>query len=99
MFKRLYPFEEINPQNVTLDQLVVNMAKKIENGAMNLQDVAYFFTTHELIFFNPETKMYSGNFFEPGFKNELLEFRTFRSCSCDCGPLSEPCNMLGPGSK
>lgn len=98
-FTRLYPFEHIHPEQTSVKDVLIHIGKGLDNGTLTSKEVIDFLSSAKLVFHNTNTKMLSAWFFEQPDSHERAYFHCVRSCSCECGPLSEPCNEQGPGSK
>lgn len=100
-FSRANPYENIgNAANKNLRQLIIDLGKKLEANEVTDEELVRFFQHHKLVFDNPRTGMPSSAFWEPEYAPEKVRMIAYGiSCSCLCGPVEEPCNQLGPGSK
>lgn len=97
-FLRGNPFSKFST-NGNLKNFILDLAEKIKKDEITNEELVTFFKSHKLIFDNERTGAPSSNFFEPEYSPEKVRFIGVVSCSCLCGPLSEPCNQEGPGSK
>lgn len=100
-FFRHNPYESIgNSDDKNLRQLIIDLGKKLEANEVTDEELVRFFQHHKLVFDNPRTGMPSSAFWEPEYAPEKVRMIAYGiSCSCLCGPVEEPCNQLGPGSK
>lgn len=98
-FSRLYPYEHIHPHNTSLKDVLIHIGKGLEEGRLTQKEVVDFLSSAKLVFLNTKTNMDSAWFWEQEDSHERAYFHCIRSCSCECGPLSEPCNEQGPDSK
>jgi len=100
-FFRHNPYESIgNAEGKMLRQLIIDLGKKLEANEVTDGELVQFFQHHKLVFDNPRTGMPSADFRESEFSPDKVRLIAYGiSCSCLCGPIEEPCNQLGPGSK
>lgn len=99
-FARWNPYKSIgNEPEKTLRQLIIELGPKLEKGEVTDEELVTFFQQHRLVFDNTKTGQPSSWFHEEGDSYSRARFWCTISCSCNCGPLDDPCNQLGPGSK
>jgi hypothetical protein len=99
-YERMSPYRSIgNRKDKNLRQLIIDLGKKLEAGEVTDQELVDFFQFHKLVYDNPRTGMLSSAFWEPEYSPDKVRMVCFISCSCECGPMDDPCNQLGPGSK
>lgn len=98
-FLRLNPFSKFENDGKNLRQLIIDLGKKLEANEITDEELVVFFRSHKLVFDNSRTGMPSSVFSEPEYSPDKVRMITSISCSCFCGPMDEPCNQLGPGSK
>ena len=98
-WERFNPYQSIGNKGKNLRQLIIDLGKKLENNEVTDEELVRFFSSHRLVFDNPRTGMPSSAFWEPEYSPDRVRMVSFVTCSCQCGPMDEPCNQLGPGSK
>lgn len=99
-FSRPNPYFSIgNSYGKPAREVLIELGKKLESGQVTDEELVQFFGAHRLVFINDKTGMASSWWFEQSNSYSKATFACVRSCSCECGPLSNPCNELGPGSK
>lgn len=99
-FERNSPYRNIgNTRDKTAKQLIIELGDKLKAGSVTDTELVQFFGSHKLVFMNEKTGMHSVWWHEEKDSHMKAQFVCFQSCSCDCGPLDDPCNQLGPGSK
>ncbi len=99
-FSRPNPYGSIgNEPGKPARELIIELGKKLEAGAVSNEELVNFFNGHRLVFANSTTKQLSSWWPEQLNSYEGAFFTCVVSCSCLCGPLSDPCNQQGLGSK
>lgn len=98
-FKRLYVYAHFHKQGATAKEVLISIGKGLETGDISIEDAVNFLNASKLVFHNTKTNMFSQWFYEEPDSYSRAIFHNATSCSCLCGPLSEPCNEQGPGSK
>jgi hypothetical protein len=97
---RYNPYASIgNAPDKNLRQLIIDLGKKLEANEVTDEELVTFFSHHKMVWDNPRTGMLSSAFWEPEYSPAKVRMVAAISCSCECGPMDEPCNQLGPGSK
>jgi hypothetical protein len=98
-YTRVYPYRHINDPTKPVHETFSNIAEGLRTGKLSGKEVADFLGSHSFLFMNTETNMPSSQWHEQPDSNNRAYFHCRISCSCECGPLSEPCNEQGPSSK
>lgn len=98
-FLRSDPFSKFENDGKNLRELIIDLGKKLQTDEITDEELVIFFRSHKLVFDNERTGMPSSVFSEPEYSPSKVRMITAISCSCACGPMNEPCNQLGPGSK
>lgn len=98
-YSRFYPYRHINDLKKPVHETFSNIGEGLRTGRLTAKEVADFLNTHRFVFMNTNTDMPSSNWSEQVDSGDRAYFHCRISCSCKCGPLSEPCNEQGPGSK
>ena len=98
-FSRFYPFRHFAKRNQPAHEVLATIANGLKTGEIQGHEVKEFLASHKLVFFNTNTQMASDKWSEQPDSTERAYFHCYSTCSCECGPLDEPCNEQGPGSK
>lgn len=99
-FARWNPYASIgNEVGKSAKQLIIELGEKLKNNEVTDEELATFFTDHSLLFHNEKTGMLSRVWREEPTSYSKAVFVCRISCSCECGPMDDPCNQLGVGSK
>lgn len=99
-YSRPDPWDKFaNNSDAPLTDVIVRMGEMIKKGEVSDKEVVQFLQQHRILFHNSRTNMLSSDWSEPEASYAQARFYTGVSCSCGCGPLAEPCNEEGPGSK
>lgn len=99
-FARWNPYKNIgNTNDKTVRQVIIELGQKLERNEVTDEELVSFLTQHRVLFDNTRTGMLSSWFLEELDSYPRAKFVCFVSCSCECGPMDDPCNQLGPGSK
>lgn len=99
MWLRNNPYESLGDSSKPMREFLIELGKKLERNEVEDEKLVFFFRNSKLVFDNPRTQMLSSDFTEREFNPSAVKFINIISCSCGCGPIVEPCNQLGPGSK
>lgn len=90
------PYKNINNEWLKpAKELIVELGKRIEQEEVTDQEFVQFFQDHKLMFLNSETQRLSNTWQEESDAYKKASFICTVSCSCECGPLSEPCYQRG----
>lgn len=89
----------VNNSETPVTDVIVRMGELIKKGEVSDSDVVQFLRQHKIVFHNTRTNMLSSNWSEPEASYAQARFHMSVTCSCGCGPMAEPCNEEGPGSK
>ncbi len=98
-FSRLYPYAHFHDPGATAKDVLIKLGKGLETGSVSIEEAVGFLNASKLVFLNTHTNMLSQWFYEEPDSYSRAIFHNATSCSCLCGPLSDPCNEQGPGSK
>lgn len=99
-FDRTSPYRNVgNTRKTSARQLIIELGEKLKGDSVTDQELVQFFHHHKLVFHNDQTNMYSNGWYEDPQSYSKAKFVCVISCSCECGPMDDPCNLLGPGSK
>lgn len=99
-FTRLNPYKPIeNHYGKPIKQVILEIAKHIQNDEVSNETLVSFFQGHKILFHNDNTGQLSSWWPDQPNSYDKAVFYCTVSCSCNCGPLDEPCNEQGPGSK
>jgi hypothetical protein len=99
-YERINPYRNIgNTKGKNFRQLIIDLGKKLEANEVTDQELVDFFHFHRMVWDNPRTGMLSSAFWEPEYSPDKVRMVCTMSCSCECGPMDDSCNQLGPGSK
>ena len=100
LFSRRNPYKPIkNYYGKPIKEMILDIAKHIENDEVSNEVLVSFFQGHRIVFHNDGTGQLSSWWPEQLNSYDRAMFVCTVSCSCQCGPMNEPCNELGPGSK
>jgi hypothetical protein len=99
-FSRLNPYRPIeNHYGKPIKEVLLDIAEHIKKNEITNENLVSFFQGHSILFHNNKTNQLSSWWPEQLDSYDKAMFVCRVSCSCKCGPLDEPCNEQGPGSK
>lgn len=99
-YSRLNPYRNLGYEyKMPLKEFFIQLGDNIKAGKVTEEEVTKFLTQHKLCFDNSRTGQPSSDWWEQERDFSKGYYMGFISCSCECGPMNEPCNELGPGSK